>query len=69
MDRIECNKKPNIHLGGPKTPKEINIGPAIIFRDEEQLAHGTRTRVDSVLRIKMKNELKQSDLHNEINNY
>jgi hypothetical protein len=35
LDRIECNKKPNIQIGGPKTPKEINIGPAIIFKDEE----------------------------------
>jgi hypothetical protein len=38
-------------MGGPKTPKEINIGPTMIFRDEEQKVNVTRSRVDSVIRI------------------
>ena len=33
LDRIQCNKKPNFQLGGPKTPKENNIGPFMIFKD------------------------------------
>jgi hypothetical protein len=31
LDKIQCNKKPNFQLGGPKTPKENNIGTFMIF--------------------------------------
>ena len=36
LDKIQCNKKPNFQLGGPKTPKENNIGPFMVFKDGDQ---------------------------------